>query len=186
MKKTMKTLICNKLKSTVSLLIISLLMTLPVNAQKVDCAKVADSDSNKLPTLLRSIGEEDFSNFLNVMSLKKYSNIIYEGLSVDCYKGRQFNLTGKGKNIELDVTYGNNGNLIKGRLIKIDSHIPFLIRKHVSAYSLEGWKMISNKIYIIDFNPDKTEYEIELMRKDEKMTIFFDCNGRQIKRLTRA
>lgn len=181
----MKTLIYNKLKSTVSILIMSLFMALSVHAQKTDCAKVANFDTNKLPTLLRSIGEEDYSNFLNVMSLKNYSNIIYDGLSVDCYKNRQFSLTGKGKNIELDATYGDDGSLIEGRLIKIDAHIPFLIRKHCSAYLLEGWEMTSNKIFIIDFNPAKTEYEIDMMREDEKLTLFFDHTGRQIKNLSR-
>lgn len=181
----MKKLICNKLKSTVSLLIMSFLLTLSVNAQKIDCAEFEGFDTNKLPTLLRSIGEEDFSNFLNVMSLKDHSNVIYEGLPLDCYKNRQFSLTGKGKNIELDATYGDDGNLIKGKLIKIDAHIPFLIRKHCSAYLHEGWEMISNKIFIIDFNPVKTEYEIELMREDEKLTLFFDHTGKQIRRLSR-
>lgn len=180
----MKTLTYNKLNSTVFAMIMSLILVLNVNAQKIDCAKVADSDPNELPTLLRSIEEEDFSNFLNIMNLKNYSNIIYEGLSVDCYKDKQFNITGRGYKIELDVKYGSDGSLIKGRLIKVDARIPFLIRKHVSAYRLEGWEMACNKIFIIDFNPVKTEYEVGLMRDNEKLTLFFDHTGKQIRRLS--
>ncbi|MGK7370435.1 MAG: hypothetical protein ACNS64_09485, partial [Candidatus Halalkalibacterium sp. M3_1C_030] len=70
--------------------------------------------------------------------------------------------------------------------IKIDAHLPFLIRKHLPAYSLDRWKMISNKTFFIDFNPLKTEYEVELLRDDEKLTLFFDYTGKRIKKLSKS
>ena len=182
----MKKLTYNTFKNTVLLLVLSFFMVLTVNAQKIDCAKVPDTNPNELPSLLKNIGEADFSYFSNIRSLKKYSNIIYEGVSVDCFKNKRYKMTSSSKNAKLDVTYGNDGNLIKGRLVKIDSHLPFLIRKHLPAYSLDRWKMISNKTFIFDFNPMRTEYEVELLRDEEKMTLFFDYTGKQIKRLSRS
>lgn len=183
----MKTLTCNKLKSTVFVMIMLLIPVLSVNAQKIDCAKVTDTDINELPTLLKNIGENDFSSFSNIRSLKKYSNIIYDGLSVDCFKDRKYTLSSHSEKLKLDVTYGDDGSLINGTFIKFDAHLPFLIRRHLPAYSLDRWKMIKNKTFFIDFNPVKTEYEVELLRDDdEKLILFFDYTGKRIKRLTRS
>ncbi len=182
----MKTLAHNKLKNTASILIMSFFMALTVNAQEIVCPEVAEAFQNEPMSLLEEITESDYPYFLNLLSLQKYSNIVYRGLSVDFRKDRGYALTGNGKSIKLYAKYGADGTLIKGSLIKKDSRLPLLIREHLPGFMLERWEMVSNKTFINDFDPLKTEYEVELQRDNKKRTVFFDHSGNRIKRLFRS
>jgi len=179
----MKTQKNNYLKNSVALLVL-FFIALSANGQKINCAEVPETDSNEPSSLLMEIKENDFEYFLNVMSLKKYSNIIYDGLVVECYKDRNYRLTSNGKNLKLEATYGEDGSLIKGKLIKKDTYLPVNIRKHLSGYMAQRWGMVSNKMFVHDFDPLKTEYEVKFQRDDKTQTVFFDHSGKRIKGLS--
>jgi hypothetical protein len=137
-------------------------------------------------SLLGEVAESDYPYFLNLLSLQRYSNIEYRGLSVNFMKDRGYDLTSNGKNFKLYAKYGADGNLIKGSLIKKDSRLPLFIREHLPGYMVERWKMVSNKTFINDFDPLKTEYEVELQRDNKNRTVFFDHSGKRIEKLSRS
>ena len=171
------------LKNAAALLIL-FFIALSVNAQNVPCPEVAVQ--NEPTTVLETIGEDDYPHFLNISGLKRYSNIKYNGLEIVSNKVGNYTLVGNGKRMKLFAMYGADGNLINGSFIKKDSLIPVFIIEHLRAYRTEDWKMAGNKTFVIDFDPLKTEYEVELQRENENRTVFFDHAGKPIKRLAHS
>lgn len=177
------------LKNSIALLIL-FFITLSAHGQNVACPEVAAVVQNEPKDLLNEptmvlgeIKEDDYPYLLNISGLKKYSNIKYRGQPISFYKNRNYDLISNGKQMKLIATYGEDGNLIKGSLVKKNSHLPVFIRENLHTYWAGGWQMIGNKIFINDFDPLKTEYEVELQHDDKKRTVYFDYLGKSIKRL---
>jgi len=159
------------------------LTVLPIMAQNCKCPEEAQGDR----TALTVIGVNDYANFLNIDGLKKYSNIVYEGLNLTSNEVMVgYTLNSHSKDRIIFATYDKDGNLIKGSLITKNSPLPKDIRDHLGTENYSGWTMTSNKIIVHDFSAQKTEYEVKIRQGKMKKTLFFDHLGNPMTRLTRS
>lgn len=129
------------------------------------------------------ITEEDYPNFLNIPALKKYSNIIYNGLGSDPADVYEYHLAGRAKNISVDALYGKDGKLVTARLVKKDTPLPDFVSKQLVSGSYKDWTMRSNKTFVKDFDAMSTEYEVKMKNGKNKLTLYFDSAGNRIDRL---
>lgn len=158
-----------------------------LNAQDCKCQEVITVQEIEPTSQLTDIGVEEYPYFLNVTGLKKYSNIKYTGLDDNSYpKADFFTVKSKNNNMNLKATYGKNGNLIDGRLIKENVPLPKTIASKLVSDEYKGWTMASNKIVVHDFNVLRTEYEVKLQQDEMMQTVFFDHSGNQIKKISRT
>lgn len=153
-----------------------------VKAQDCECPEVVLENESVLTVIKAS----DYANFLNIEGLKKYSNIKYDGLDLDSPDIKEYTLKNNGKHIKLYATYGRDGNLIKGRLIRKNDRLPKVIQDYLVTDNYRGWTMKSNTTIVHDFNAEKTEYEVKIQRDKMKQTLFFDQFGNRIERIARS
>lgn len=158
-------------------------MALPLNAQDCICP---EETVEEITTVLTTIGENDFPNFLNINGLKKYSNITYTGEDFNSPEAKTFTLKSSGKKYRLYATYGEDGNLIRGIFTTEDTYLPKVIRGYLATDDYKDWTMTNYKTIVRNFDVQRTEYEVKLERDDMKQRLFFDHSGNRIKRLSRA
>lgn len=171
-----------KILSSISMV---LLITLSVKGQECKCSEETVTVQNEPISVLRMIEESDYPYFLNVDSLRRYSNIKYDGLSVKSSKVKRYVLTNSSKHVKLNAVYGKNGNLINGKLLIIDSPLPVVIREYLNTDMFKDWTIKRNKILVHDFDTRRTEYEVQVQHQKMNQTLFFDYSGNRIKRLSR-
>lgn len=169
-----------KIISTLSILFLA---TLSLNAQDCTCPEETVEEPT---TVLTTIGEQDYPNFLTLNGLKRYSNIRYSGLLPGSADAKSFTIRTNGKRYQLNATYGADGNLIRGIYTTKDSNIPRTIRDYLATDDFKGWTMIHNKTIVRDFDVERTEYEVNLERDGVKQTLLFDHSGNRIRRLARS
>lgn len=157
-----------------------------VSAQNCECPEGTVAVQNSPATELKSIGESDYPYFLNIKNLSRYSNIMYDGLSLHSPSVRSYRLISRSRQIDLNASYRKDGTLIDGQLIIKDSPLPSNISKSVIKNGFKGWIMIENKIIVHDFDAQRTEYEVTLQRGEEKQTLFLNRNGELIEKLSRT
>ncbi|MDR8392593.1 hypothetical protein NC796_15665 [Aliifodinibius sp. S!AR15-10] len=169
---------------TIVLIIGSLFfITLSVNAQDCTCTEAKVSQI-KPSTALSVIEEDDFPNFLNVESLKKYSNVKQNG-ELNPFNITYYVIESHTKRVDLYARYSKKGALINSVYIRKDWPLPFVIRRQL-ATEFTGWTMTNNKIVVNDFDRQKTEYEVKLRQGDLKQVLFFDHSGNRINKLSRT
>lgn len=144
------------------------------------CSEVAISDQS----VLTLIGEDDYPYFLNISDLQKYSNIKYDGAtgaSVDTYTMKSSN-----RQVTLLATYTKDGKLINGLLVSKNTTLPQAIRLQLIGDAHKDWTMTSNKTFVHDFDAQRTEYEVEMKKDNNKQILYFDHSGKLIKKLSRT
>lgn len=158
--------------------LISVLGLTAVQAQNVKDPCTCESDSR-----ISVITENDYQNFLDISALKKYSNVIYNGLYEDTDRIYEYRLAGNGKDTSINALYGKDGKLITARLVKKNTPLPNIINRYLVSDDFKDWTMVSNKTFVKDFDAISTEYEVKLKKGKEKRTLYFDSAGNPITRL---
>lgn len=164
----------NRIIFPLGLLFLLVITTAQAQDKKAPC----DTESK-----ISVITEDDYPNFLNIADLKKYSNIIYNGVTVNPKKGNEYLLEGYGKNKSLEARYGKDGKLISARLVKKNHPLPNAIYRYLVSDSYKDWSMIGNTTYVKDFDAMSTEYEVQIKQGSLKQTLYFDRAGNPIQRL---
>lgn len=130
------------------------------------------------------IEEDDYPYFLNISDLKKYSTIKYAGVlgtSIDSYTMKSSN-----KHVSLHATYAKDGKLINGLLVSKNTVLPQAILLYLISEGHKGWTMTNNKIFVHDFDAQRTEYEIKMKKDKNKQTLYLDHTGKPIQKLSRT
>lgn len=167
-----------KTKVALAIGVISFLGLTTVQAQDAKTPCTCESD-----TKISVITAEDYPNFLDISSLKKYSNIFYNGMNSDVERVREYRLAGHSKDTSVEALYGKDGKLITGKLVVKNSPLPGAINRYLVTDTYKDWTMVSNKIFVKDFDAMSTEYEVKMKKGKEKQTLYFDSAGNQITRL---
>ncbi len=153
-------------------------------ANNKDCTCLEDTISDQ--SVLLSIGEDAYPNFLNISGLRKYSNINFDGLNSLSQKINIYTLKGSSKKAELRATYHKkDGRLINGHYITENTYLPKVILIAL-VEDRKGWTMTSNKTIVHDFDAQRTEYEVKMSKNNNKQTLYFDHSGKPIKKLSRV
>lgn len=160
---------------------ILLLASLPIRAQTCECPEVPVEQT----TTPKVMGVNDYTNFLTIEGLKKYSNIKYEGIDKNL-SAKRFILSSKNNRTSIYAIYGTDGNLLRARLVTKNVRLPKAIQHYLVTNDYRDWTMTSNKVIVHDFDRDKTEFEVIIQRDNKKQKLLFDNSGIPIEMLSRS
>jgi len=153
-------------------------------ANDQDCTCLEETISDQ--SVLLSIGEDAYPNFLNISSLRKYSNVNFDDVKDLSRNFNTYTLKGSSKKAELRATYHKkDGSLINGHYITENTYLPKVILIAL-VEDRKGWTMTSNKTIVHDFDAQRTEYEVKMRKENNKLTLYFDQSGKPIKKLSRV
>lgn len=153
------------------------------NSQGNDCENTSSYLKNK--NTKNTIVEEDYPFLKNLECMKKNNYLENRGWNlklrnINPENPSHYELRAQGPKIDLQATYDKDGKLVESTFRKIDTRIPYAIRKFIISGEFEGWKMISNEMTVKDFNAYQTEYKVVLSDGSMEKVLHFKNHGNWI------
>jgi hypothetical protein len=88
-------------------------------------------------------------------------------------------VSASGENITCEATYDREGNLIHSRTVMTNAKLPSAVTRALSANYPE-WRITEDHVVIRDFDRNKMYSEVEITRRGESKTLYFDSNGEEL------
>ncbi len=167
-----------------------MLVLVVVGVSSINVVSAQDTDKQQVSTdmqvlhgnILSTITADDYSHFLHLSELQKFSNIDYSKLAVNYSENNNYRLNAQGAQSTLKAIYRNDGSLKHAKLVTVDSRLPMKIIRQLASAPYEGWVMTGNRTIVRNFNPELTKYEVTISNGEMQQTLRLDATGKQVRR----